>query len=454
MKNFTILIITIFTLLTLGCTKKEDEIITVVPDVKTLAVTNVTINSATIGGQITKTGNVFIYQRGIVWSTNSNPTLGTNSTSIDTVEDLFTKNINSLNANTTYYVKAYLQLQNGSVVYGNEISFLTENYTKAVVVTGAITFDQINSLIVNAEVVSSTSPVSYRGICFGTTPNPTPSLNNGNGIGVYQIKFGSAPNRTLYIRAYAQNMAGLSYGNEIVYNTISNIFSLSDPINDRDGNTYPTFIINNQRWTQKNLNVSRFRNGDLIPQIQDRIAWLNATVPAWCYYENNTANGISFGKLYNHYAVTDPRGLAPIGWHIPSNLEARKLIYFMGEGSLTNGLDQYLNFSNNSGPFRQVGTTFWPSPNTNATNSSGFTALPGGSRNKMVGSPIDVSLFTSPEYIRASFWTSELFPNNPTNLPNAARSFAIGKSNDINSLSGIGGYGDRSDGMSVRCIKD
>jgi uncharacterized protein (TIGR02145 family) len=83
--------------------------------------------------------------------------------------------------------------------------------------------------------------------------------------------------------------------------------------------------IDTQTWTTKNLDVSNFRNGDTIPHVQDKNAWAKLTSGAWCYYENNNANydsiGSIYGKLYNWYAVNDPRGLAPNGYHIPTHAE-------------------------------------------------------------------------------------------------------------------------------------
>jgi len=79
--------------------------------------------------------------------------------------------------------------------------------------------------------------------------------------------------------------------------------------------------IGTQIWTSKNLDVTKYRNGDAIPQVQDNTAWENLTTGAWCYYENKTANGTTYGKLYNWYAVNDPRGLAPKGYHIPTGIE-------------------------------------------------------------------------------------------------------------------------------------
>jgi uncharacterized protein (TIGR02145 family) len=111
------------------------------------------------------------------------------------------------------------------------------------------------------------------------------------------------------------------------------ISSCSGGVKDKDGNIYKTFKIGSQVWMAENLNVSRFRNGDTIPEVKspDEWAYLGKTgKPAWCIQENNTENGKRYGKLYNWYAVTDPRGLAPKGWHVPSDEEWTTLTNAMG----------------------------------------------------------------------------------------------------------------------------
>ena len=91
-----------------------------------------------------------------------------------------------------------------------------------------------------------------------------------------------------------------------------------------------TVTIGNQVWTSKNLDVSTYRNGDAIPQVQDANAWENLTTGAWCYYDNDASNGTKYGKLYNWYAVNDPRGLAPKGYHIPTDAEWTQLSDYLG----------------------------------------------------------------------------------------------------------------------------
>jgi len=129
-----------------------------------------------------------------------------------------------------------------------------------------------------------------------------------------------------------------------------------------------TIQIGSQTWTSRNLEVITYRNGDPIPEVTDPTAWANLTTGAWCYYNNDSANGPIYGKLYNWYAVNDPRGLAPIGYHVPSTTEWITLSDYLGGSTIAGG------------KMKNTGTTYWPAPNTGATNSSGFTGLPGRGR--------------------------------------------------------------------------
>lgn len=131
---------------------------------------------------------------------------------------------------------------------------------------------------------------------------------------------------------------------------------------------YTSVKIGTQKWMIKNLDVTRYKNGDKIPQVKDSAKWANLTTGAWCYYNNDTANGNKYGKLYNWYAVNDPRGLAPEGWHVPRQTEWAQLINFLGGDNVAGG------------KMKEIGVSHWLFPNTDATNSSGFTALPGGAR--------------------------------------------------------------------------
>ncbi len=182
--------------------------------------------------------------------------------------------------------------------------------------------------------------------------------------------------------------------------------------------------IGTQIWMTKNLNVSRYRNGDPIPQVTDPTQWASLTTGAWCYYNNDMANGPIYGKLYNWYAVNDPRGLAPLGWHIPSDAEWTTLSNFLGGINLAGGKMKATN-------------TLWNNPNTSATNSCGFTGLPGAGRSNFNGVFYTVgrngSWWSSSEDDPFFVWYRSLRYNNGnlerSNIP-------------------------KTEGMSVRCIKD
>jgi uncharacterized protein (TIGR02145 family) len=110
--------------------------------------------------------------------------------------------------------------------------------------------------------------------------------------------------------------------------------SIAQTIIDIDGNHYKTIKIGNETWMSQNLNVSHFRNGDTIPEVTDMKGWQNAwrnKTPAWCYPQNLQKFGPSYGKLYNWYAVIDPRGLAPANCKIPTASEWMNLINFFGD---------------------------------------------------------------------------------------------------------------------------
>jgi uncharacterized protein (TIGR02145 family) len=192
-----------------------------------------------------------------------------------------------------------------------------------------------------------------------------------------------------------------------------------------EGGCIPVVTICDQVWMQKNLDVTTYRNGDIIPQVTDQDEWNALTTGAWCYYNNDPANGVVYGKLYNWYAVNDPRGLAPQGWHIPTNAEWQQVINCLG-GPFPAG-----------GAMKEAGYEHWWFPNFGATNSSGFTALPGGFRNQAFPG---VSIGSD-----GYWWTST----------ESEPEFAIYYVTDYyDSEMAIDEGGDERFGMSIRCIKN
>lgn len=192
-------------------------------------------------------------------------------------------------------------------------------------------------------------------------------------------------------------------------------------VTDKDGNVYKTVTIGNQVWMAENLNVTQYRNGDPIPEVQDKEEWDNLTTGAWCWYENNSANGTTYGRLYNWFAVNDPRGLAPEGWHIPSSDEWNKLTDNLGGAE-------------NAGTKLKT-TSGWDNGG-NGDNKSGFSAIPGGYRTH--------DGYFSNMGRNALFWTSTEF-----NTTNAWFRNVIGSITDVYAPN----YG-KDFGLSVRCVKD
>ncbi len=184
-----------------------------------------------------------------------------------------------------------------------------------------------------------------------------------------------------------------------------------------------TVTIGSQTWTTKNLDVATFRNGDAIPQAKTDEEWKAAgenNQPAWCYYENNTANGTKYGKLYNWYAVNDARGLAPMGWHVPTDQEWTVLSTFLGEDVAGKKM------KSSSGWFE----------NGNGTNSSGFSGLPCGFRSSdgyFLNVGYDGDWWSASEYDGSSAWSRGLY----LNVSYLSR-------NDY----------DEKNGFSVRCVRD
>jgi uncharacterized protein (TIGR02145 family) len=191
-----------------------------------------------------------------------------------------------------------------------------------------------------------------------------------------------------------------------------------------DAPKYPGVTICTQQWMDKNLDVTTYRNGDPIPYVTNPAAWAALTTGAWCYWENNPAfSSAPVGKLYNWYAVNDPRGLAPAGWHVPTFSEWGTLTSCLG-GSAVAG-----------GAMKVAGPSQWGNLNGGATNSSGFAALPGGYRTETGAFSLNI-LF-------GNFWSST---QNST--------LAISTTMIDNSLSIGAGAGDKKYGLSVRCLRD
>lgn len=204
---------------------------------------------------------------------------------------------------------------------------------------------------------------------------------------------------------------------------VSAIFQLGFPVQDVEDNVYNTILIGTQFWMKENLKTTRFADGTLFPIITDGSIWASATTPAWCIYNNDASNDIAYGKLYNWYTVVDSRNVCPTGWHVPTDAEWTILTDYLGGINVAGG--------------KMKSVTGWNLPNTDATNESGFSGLPGGNRITAGGDFVDAG--------EAGVWWSstEL-------LSDLAWGYGLYYGNGI----AYRAYEDKFDGFSVRCIKD
>jgi uncharacterized protein (TIGR02145 family) len=182
---------------------------------------------------------------------------------------------------------------------------------------------------------------------------------------------------------------------------------------------FGTVKIGNQVWTTSNLDVSTYRNGDEIPEVSDPKKWSKLTTGAWCHYENKTKNGISYGKLYNWYAINDPRGLAPEGYHIPSDTEWTFLTDYLG-----------------TEPGKKMKSQDGWATGDNGNNKSGFSGLPGGFR-------FSDGSFHAVRKL-SDWWSStEVNTNNAMDRNLYFNSRSVGRSGNAKNC-----------GFTVRCLKD
>lgn len=293
------------------------------------------------------------------------------------------------------------------------------------------------------------------------TENPTPNLQNqtcvnnninfgasmdaSGTISVTGVNGGASP-YTYFVNDTSQttpffngNYADGNYN--ITVKDANNCIRTKQISLSRPSNNGNFVTIGSQIWTKLNLDVATYSDGTPIPQVT-QTQWENLTTGAWCYYNNDPANGVIYGKLYNWYAVAgiydaasaaNPalrKRLAPNGWHIPSDAEWTTLITFLGGESVAGGKMKATGTL-------QAGTGLWQAPNTAATNESGFSGLPAGFR-----------YYDGPFCCRGSnvvWWSSS-----ENSTANAAWNFNLNYDGSSVNV----GNGDKGFGFSVRCVKD
>ena len=401
-----------------------------VPTITTNTTSSVTISSAISGGNISNNGGATVTTRGVCWSTSANPTIALSTKTVDgSGTGSFTSSITGLSPNTTYHVRAYATNSVGTS-YGVDSVFTTLPLLLPTVSTNSV------SAITNTQATcggivtfDGNTTVTARGVCWSTSVNPTIALAtktvDGTGTGTFTSSItGLTANTTYYVRAYVTNVTGTSYGTQVSFTTTNTIFV-----------NLPSVTIGTQIWSSKNLDVRTYRNGDVIPQVTDPNQWQNLTTGAWCWFNNDSATyAATYGRLYNWYAVNDPRGLAPQGWHVPTNSEWNKMTKYL-DASVDTMCNACLSGTTIGTQLKN--TSGWNNSG-NGTNSSGFAGLPGGNRSS------DGSFAIAYVWFNGFWWSASEYDN--TNA--LGRNLYYGDSYILRL------YYNKALGFSVRVVRD
>ncbi len=403
------------------------------PTVSTASVTVFTQTTAVMGGNVLSDGGAPVSERGVCWSTSQNPSFSGPHQAIGSGTGPFSATVSGLTVGTTYYVRAYA-INSTDISYGDQISFSTQASSPPTVTTASVTSITMNSATSGGTITSTGGgTISDKGICWSTQINPDLSdffTNNGPGAGSYTSNMTSlAPGTTYYVRAYATNNAGTSFGSQIEFTTRPE----EGTVTDIDGNVYRTVRIGTQWWMAENLRTTHYTNGDPIELVTGDDAWRTLDRPAYCWYANQPAvYGELCGAIYNWFAGNTGR-LCPTGWHIPSDQEYKVLEMYLGmsqeqaDAPYWRGVDQGTKLKTVSG---------W-SLGGNGTNSSGWSGFPGGYRywedGRFYGQGTIGSWMTSSEHIDNTVFYRNLNSNYTTVWRNSISKTA---------------------GKSVRCIRN
>jgi uncharacterized protein (TIGR02145 family) len=400
------------------------------PVLSTASVSAITSTSAVSGGNVTDDGGVPVTSRGVCWNTTDNPLITDNKTSDSEGPGSFTSNLTSLIPNTNYFVRAYATNSKGTS-YGSTVSFQTSGAKPSITTSNAshITTSSASlSGIVNPNSMTTTVTFEY-GLTtnYGNIKTAIQGPVNGSTLTDVSAELtGLSPETTYHYRINATNEIGTSSSYDFTFTTYSVV--------DADNNLYHSVTIGTQIWMAENLKTTRYSDGTSIPFLSDNTAWAATVTGAYCDYNNTPENSTTYGRIYNWYVVDNNaatktasnggKNVCPTGWHAPADADWTTLVAYLGGENVAGG------------KLRETGTTHWTSSN-GASNESGFTALPAGSR---FGSGGFTGLGVS-----ANFWSSTPYPS----YNNGVVWYTLGGGYKIS----IGNI-QKKTGYSVRCIRD
>jgi uncharacterized protein (TIGR02145 family) len=336
MKHLTLIGIAVMALMV--CCKKDKK--TGLASITTSAISNITSNSAQTGGNITDDGGSSITKRGVCWGLHAAPTVADSITSDGSGGGSFVSNVSGLSANATYYVRAYVINASGTA-YGEEVSFKTQAGLATVTTTPVVDIVALSAKSGGNISNDGGASITARGVVWSTNPNPTIAnfkTTDGAGTGTFtSVLSPLASQTTYYVRAYATNSYGTSYGAQVQFNAAS-----ANTVTDIEGNVYPYVTIGTQNWMTRNLKVTKYKNGDDITNALTNYNWTTSTTGAYTFPDGLTGKKDTFGLMYNLYAVKDSRGVCPTGWHMPSDEEWK--ILEKSQGMTQVEADQFNDF--------------------------------------------------------------------------------------------------------------
>jgi len=393
-------------------------------------------------GDVISDGGAPITERGICWSTNAEPTISDFRMPAGIGTGSFSVPINLIEEGKTYYVRAYATNIAGTAYGIPMIAGYPQVFSQNPIILNAYAVSIFGDVINDGGI-----PVIERGICWGTNPTPRIFENkvvNGSGTGPFNTLLTTLPfNTTLFVRAYATNAAGGTSYSQSMWPGITLWMNSPGPqVTDIDGNTYNSVKIGSQIWMAENLKVTKYPdgtpivNGTAVPNI-------GYTDKYYFIYQDDPNYKNTYGLLYTWSATTNGfsssanpsgiQGVCPTGWHVPANDEKTQLInYLAGPGEA-------------GGKLKSTGTTYWQSPNTGASNESGFNALGTGTFFYQLAHRYEYGLINQWN----SIWTATTNPNHVDQT--TAYAFTLGyniPSSDIDNSDNKG------NGESVRCVKD
>jgi uncharacterized protein (TIGR02145 family) len=308
-----------------------------------------------------------------------------------------------LTAGQTYHVRAYAK-NSVDTEYGADKTFTTTAVVAPGVTTATPSTITATSVVLGGDVTSTGGgTISARGVCYGTSANP--DLATGlhttetGGVGTFTSAVtGLSDGTVYYARAYVTNEVTTVYGTQVQFLTM---------VADVDNNLYKTVVIGTQVWMAENLKTTQYNNSTPVAYVTGNAAWAALSTPAYCWYNDVTANKDIYGALYNWFAA-HAANLCPTGWHVPTDADFNTMELYLGIPSAE--IDVWGWRGTNEGA-KLKSTTGWSS-NGNGTNTSGFTALPGGYRQYGSGGSYGVGdltyFWTATESISTEGWFRHL----------------------------------------------